>query len=467
MSDMIRRLPSALLIVALVLPSAAWGLSETERNSDEPPNVLLITAHDLGQHLGSYGVNTVQTPNIDRLAEKGIRFANAYSTSGVCTPGRASLLTGTYPQTNGLMGLTHSPWWWSFREEAKSWHMANIFRKNGYRTYLIGLQHVTQGSVKELGYQNYRSRENDAEETVRKTVDLIEQKGGDPFFAKVGFTQVHRGFPHGVDSTKGVFIPPYMQDTQVIRDDLARFQAEINYLDRKVGDILDALYRRPESERNTIVIFTSEHGIPFPGAKWTARKAGIEIPLIMYRANSFLSGGRVYGDVISNVDVLPTILDLAGIDSGSQPQIEGKSFHDYLEGSVDEAPRSMAFSQYTPDMKRDNLSRSVITEKYHLIRYFNQGRSVDYPTDVNPVKFASHVQRMETDGTRPFVQLFDIEKDEYELTNISADTKNRKVVRKLSRKLVEWMGSVGDGLLKGPLETPYYRRAMKDLNKHR
>ena len=464
---MIRHLASVFLIVALVLPSAAWGLSETERNGDEPPNVLLITAHDLGQHLGSYGVKTVRTPNVDRLAEKGIRFANAYSASGVCTPGRASLLTGTYPQTNGLMGLTHSPWWWSFTEEAKSWHMANIFRQNGYSTYLIGLQHVTQGSVEELGYQNYESRESNAEETVTETVELIEQERADPFFAKVGFTQVHRGFPHGVDSTKGVFIPPYMQDTRVIREDLARFQAEIHYLDQKVGDILHALYERPESARNTIVIFTSEHGIPFPGAKWTVRKAGIEIPLIMYRADSFLSGGKVYQDVISNVDVLPTLLDLVGIGVGSHPQIEGKSFHGYLEGSVDEAPRSMAFSQYTPDMKRDNLSRSVITEKYHLIRYFNQGRSVDYPTDVNPVKFASHVHRMDTDGARPFAQLFDIEKDEYELNNISTDPKNRKVVRQLSRELVEWMRRVDDDLLKGPLETPYYRRAIKDLNEHR
>ena len=76
------------------------------------PNVLMISCHDIGQHLGCYGVESVQTGNLDKLASRGVRFANFYSTSAVCSPGRGSLHTGRYPQSNGLLGLTHAPWWW-------------------------------------------------------------------------------------------------------------------------------------------------------------------------------------------------------------------------------------------------------------------------------------------------------------------------------------------------------------------
>ena len=447
-----------ILIISILLFSISY--IPTQGQKINRPNIILITAHDLGQHLFSYGVKTVQTPNIQILAKKGILFTNCYSTSAVCSPGRGSLLTGRYPQSNGLMGLTHSPWWWKLNDEEV--HMAKLLSQNGYDSYLIGLQHITSDDILKYGYKAHLSQQMYARETVAQTVKLIKEmeNSSTPFFLKVGFKEVHRPFKNGKDTVNGVFVPPYLKPTRAISDDLADFQSTIRFFDAKVGEILDALYQS-DVANNTLVILTSEHGIPYPGAKWTIRKAGIEIPLIILQPGTVFSGGKQYKNVISNVDILPTILDYLKIEI---PQnIEGVTFFPYLMAKTKTKIREAAFSQYTPDMKRDNLSRSIITEKYHLIRYFDQGRTVDYPVDVEPVQFASHVQRASTIGTRPFFQLFDIEKDPYELVDIGQKQEMMPAVLELNRKLYEWMVSVNDPLLEGPLRTPYYEKALKDF----
>ena len=425
------------------------------------PNILMITCHDLGQHLACYGAKTVQSDNLDRLASRGIRFANFYSTSAVCSPGRGSLHTGRYPQSNGLMGLTHAPWWWKLGEGER--HTAAILGALGYATCLIGFNHV-DGDSRGLGYEKVLSRKRKAPETVQAARDLIRNagKGGRPFFAKIGFTEVHRRFTHGSDEAKGVFVPPWLQDTPDVRGDLAAFQATIRYFDERVGEILDAL-EASDIAANTMVIMTSDHGMPYPGAKWSVRKAGIEVPFILYEPGTALSGGRVFNELMSNVDVLPTLLDLLGAPIPGNMQ--GHSFKNLIEGKAGPAPRREAFAQYTPDMKRDNLSRSVIAERYHLIRYFDQGRPVDYPVDVHPQEFANHVRRCKTRGMspRPFAQLFDVKDDPYELNDIGSKKENAAIVADLSGRLVAWMKQVKDPLLEGPLRTPYYDRAMRDL----
>ena len=422
------------------------------------PNIIMITCHDLGQHIGCYGVETVQTPNLDRLAATGIRFENFYSTSAVCSPGRGSLHTGRYPQSNGLMGLTHAPWWWSLNESEK--HTAAHLKDLGYATFLIGFNHIDK-DTRRLGYDTTLSRGCEAHETVAEARKLVEgaKPISSPFLAKIGFGEVHRPFTHGTDTEKGVFIPPWLQDTPVMRDDLAAFQAQIKFFDERVGEILTALENSRIAE-NTLVIMTSDHGIPYPGAKWSIRKAGIEVPLILHQPETVFSGGKVYSHVMSNVDVLPTVLDYLG--APVPEYIQGASYLDCIRGKAN-APRTEAFSQYTPDMKRDNLSRSVITERYHLIRYFDQGRAVDYPVDVDPQRFAHHVERCATRGSRPFAQLYDLRADPYELHDIGSDPANARVVSDLTQRLLKWLREVEDPILQGLPPTPYYRRAMKDI----
>lgn len=447
-----------LLLVCLLFVGGLTDVSAID-NTTSKPNVIMITCHDLGQHLGCYGIETVTTPNLDKLAEKGIRFSNFYSTSSVCSPGRASLHTGRYPQSNGLVGLTHAPFWWKLKDDEK--HTAALLKNAGYRSYLAGFNHI--GNAERLGYDNVLSPSK-AEKTVAATIDLIENssKQEKPFFVKVGFTEVHRGFKHGADSIKGIFVPAWLQNTSGMRLDLAQFQATIRFFDERVGEILTAL-ENSEIAPNTLVIMTSDHGIPYPGSKWSGRKAGFEVPFILYQEGTVFTGGKAYSQVMSNVDVLPTLLEYLKIEIPEN--IEGESFLNFIQNENVEAPRKYAFSQYTPDIKRDNLCRSVITEEYHLIRNFDQGRAVAYPVKTNPVQFAAHVERSKTKGTRPFVQLYNLEDDPFELNNIAAFPENVEVVKELSGALLDWMEDVNDPLLEGPLKTPYYEKAIDDLIK--
>ena len=425
------------------------------------PNVIMITCHDIGQHLDCYGVNTVRTPSIDKLAEKGVVFRNAFSTSGVCSPGRGSLLTGRYPQSNGLMGLTHAPWWWKLNEGEK--HTAKILGEHGYKTYLVGFNHIDPANPQRLGYQYIPKLKSKGEEGIAQTaIDVINTFGStsEPVFVKIGFHLVHRPFTHGTDSVKGIFVPPYLANTKVMRKDLAEYQAQIHYFDELVGKIIEAL-KNNEEANNTLLVFTSDHGIPYPGAKWTARRAGIQVPFIFYMPGTVLSGGKQIDDLFSNVDFLPTLLSFLGYEIPGN--IEGMDFYPFLTGKTPKGPREYVFAQYTTDMKRDNVSRSVLTKKYQLIRYFDQGRSLKMPINVDPQEFANHVERGKSSSPRPFAQLFNIENDPYELVDLSGNENLQKVKDELSDKLLEWMRKVDDPLLKGPQRTPYYDKAMEDF----
>ena len=428
-------------------------------------NVLLITCHDLGRHLGCYGVETVHTENIDALAARGIRFRNYFSTDCVCSPSRGAFLTGRYPQSNGLMGLTHKPWGWSLNEDER--HVAAILRDAGYETTLIGLQHVTSGDPHKLGYNNVLSKDRKAGETVRAAREFLLKAGrGDrPFYLEVGFFEVHRPFTNGKDAEKGVFIPEYLKDTPEIREDFAKFQGSIRFFDKRVGEILDALKQGPAAEK-TLVVFTSDHGIPYPGAKWCLYEPGIENPLIMSQPGTALQGGRVYNQLMSNVDFLPTLLDLLGI--GIPENLQGYSFKEVLEGAAAKSPRSEIFAQRTSHALRDNTSRAIRTERYKLIRYFEPGRVVEFPIDAVPQRVAEHIERPKRKpGQRPVVQLFDLKDDPHERNDLAAQPEYADMVRDLSDRLWQWAEQVGDPILKGPLVTPYYKQAMQDYNRYR
>lgn len=423
--------------------------------AEEQPNVVLLTTHDLGQHVGCYGIDTVDTPNIDGLAENGVRFENAYATTPVCSPARGSLLTGRYPQSTGLMGLTHAPWWWEIDDSEVL--LPEILTDAGYQTHLCGFQHVADPD--RMGFQQTHSENAEAEQTTAAAADLFATLEG-PFYTQIGFTEVHRSFNQGTYTEDGITVPPYLAETNEIQADFAAFQASINYFDDRVGEVLDALEAEGRRE-HTIVILAADHGIPYPGAKWTTRKPGIEIAMIMDGPGPAF-GSETVSAIASGVDVVPTLLD--ALEIPVPDRVEGVSFEPYLRGAETDPPRDAAFAQFTEHMKRDNESRCVITEEHHLIRYFDQGRTVDYPVEVNPQAFADHVERMPTTGEpRPFAQLYDIEADPFELTDRGLDSESEGEIAALSGQLLRWMVAVDDPLLQGRVRLPYYEQAIDDL----
>ncbi len=430
------------------------------------PNIIMMTCHDLGRHLGCYGVDTVHSPAIDGLAAEGCRVENYFATSPTCSPSRGCMLTGRYPQANGLMGLTHSPWWWRLNRDER--HLASVLGDSGYRTTLIGFQHVTRGDPHTLGYADYLPGGNYAEDKAETAARYLEEWDEDrgPLFLKIGFTEVHRPFdkdPVEPDREKGVYVPEFLADTDMMRDDLAWFQGIIRYMDRAVGRVLNAVERAGMAE-DAIVIFTSDHGMPYIGAKWTLFDPGITIPLVARWPAGGIGSGRVITRMMSNVDFMPTLLDLA--DVPEPENLQGRSGAALLRGESEEPIRDAVFAEHQAHALRDNTSRCIRTGRYKLIRNFDPGRTILKPIDVDPQAVAEHVERPRRNGTRPFGQLFDLREDPWEERDLSGDPEYAEVFRDLSDRLWRWMEEVGDPVLDGPIVTPYYDRAMEDYRRY-
>jgi len=429
-------------------------------DTQQRPHVVLITAHDLGQHIGCYGVDAVETPNIDGLAASGVRFENAVTTTPVCSPARGSLLTGRYPQSNGLLGLTHSPWWWRLDDAERT--MPELLGDAGYETHIAGLQHVSPDSER-LDYDHTHTLERDAEETVAAVHDVFGDAGDGgaengatdeaPIFAQFGFFETHRSLDREPATENGVFVPDYLEPTEEMREDLGRFQAEVNYLDERVGEILDGLDAHGVREE-TVVVFAVDHGIPYPGAKWWCRDPGVEVAMLMDGPGPAFDADAPVTAPFSGVDLLPTLFD--AVDVPVPDRVEGVSFRDYLAGDASEAPRDVAFTQYT---QAGSESRGVVTEEYTLIRNFGSGRVVEYPVDADPTSRGP--DRPPSADALPYAQLYDRREDPGNLHDVADEREG--VAADLSARVRAWMARVDDPLLRGGIRYPYQQRATRDL----
>jgi len=183
-----------------------------------PPNVLLITSHDTGRHLGCYGVSSVHTPHLDRLAGEGCRFTRYFAAATVCSPSRGAMMTGRYPQRNGMIGLCHLPWGWNLNPGEK--HLSHRMHEAGYYTALFGHQHETRDIDAELCFDEHGFHRDPAtgehlpcDQVAPAVGDFLAGRAGErqPFYLQVGFFETHQPYDFGgatADDEHGVVIPP-------------------------------------------------------------------------------------------------------------------------------------------------------------------------------------------------------------------------------------------------------------------
>lgn len=423
------------------------------------PNVLIITTHDTGRHLGCYGVDTVHTPAINALAEDGRLFTNYFASSPICSASRAAMLTGRHPQSNGLMLLTHEPWEWSLNQGEQ--HLSHILRDAGYHTLLFGLQHEA-ANVDTLGFQdkyaqhNAKSERASAIDVAHETSRLLRERAKDntPFYAQIGFFETHIPFDFGgatPDDSKGVYVPPYLVNNEAATRELARLQGAVRKVDEAVQVITDAL-RENGLDENTIVVFTVDHGVEFPRAKYFLYDPGIEIAFIIRWPAGGIKGGQHCDWLLSNVDFLPTLLEL--IDVPIPDNVEGRSFTGAFGPVPHEPSRDAVFAMIHHHRDFTEM-RCIRTKRFKLIRNFTPFRWFEVPVDVsNPVR----------QKKCPVIQLFDLAKDPSEFVNVANDPSYEMAYRDLDARLWSWLESVNDPILKGPVPTPYYREAMADYS---
>ncbi len=420
------------------------------------PNVLMITCHDLGRQLACYNRPT-HSPTIDRLAAEGVAFDNYFVCAPQCSPSRASLTTGRWPHRTGVLGLVGA-WGWQMRDDVPT--LAKVLGSAGYDTWLWGFQHEHPDPAA-LGYQHdpiqYERGQVHrivADHVGPQCADWLAGKPEGPWFASVGFYETHLGWPRRVASAHEVAhkpVPAYLPDSPSLRQDMANFDQSLHQADRNVQRILDALDRSGQAD-NTLIIFTTDHGLPLPRAKCDLRDAGLIAALLM-RWPSKLAANRRCGELLSGVDLMPTVLELVGVDAPDG--MDGASFAGLLVGG-DYQPRPAIFAEQTwHDMYRP--LRSIRTHRHKVIERFN-----DFPDNVLPKDFyqtcgsAGEIARQLDTTTPARLEFYDLATDPLELRPHVAEAADKlpEAGRQLAGKLHAWMQHSGDPLLDGPVVCP-------------
>ena len=402
------------------------------------PNILVITCHDLGDYLGCYGT-PVETPNLDKLAQEGVMFAQHYASATICCPSRASLWTGCYAHTHGLMGLMPRGW---EMDVDRCPHAASILKSEGYQTHLFGLQHEHWDPYV-LGFDDVHDVASTFGDDVTPVfLDWLMEKreSNVPFFAAVGFFEAHRigsasqgpspefigQLPshfqrdnYSSDDPADVEVRPYLPDIPEQRQELADFYGSIKYLDEIVGHILVTLDNVGLAD-NTLVVFTSDHGASFLHSKATLYDGGVKIPLLM-RLPDTLPQGKEVAELISNVDVLPTILDL--IDAEVPQHFQGTSFLKLAKGEqASEKGCVFAEKNYTTYFDPARMAR---TKQFKYIRNGLRKGFFDFvltEIEMSQTSFRNNLDVFKFyDSRRVLEELYDLEADPAEMNNVADD----------------------------------------------
>lgn len=414
------------------------------------PHILIIISHDTGRHVGPYGAG-VATPNLERLAAEGIRFDRSFCVAAQCSPSRSSLMTGRYPHVNGLLGLAHLGWSMNPGERC----LPHYLNEAGYETHLFGFQHETpEASIDRLGYQQvHRAPDNFVHNVAPLVTRFLETGSPDrerPLFLMVGFEEAHRPFEqpfYTPDDPASVTVPPYLPDNPGIREDLAWFNGSVRALDEGVGAVLGALDAAGLSQE-TLVIYTTDHGIAFPRAKGMSYDAGLETALIM-RWPGQIAPATVSGQIVTHLDLLPTLLEVAG---RPQPEgLNGQSYLPLLTGQSGRGPRDQFFFEMTWH-DRYNPHRGIRTERYKYIRNFEpEGTRIYVPLDIHSGPAGRELPAHYYGEHRPLEELYNLESDPLERRNLAGDPAHAAMLIDLRTRVQRWMEETNDPLLKGPV----------------
>ncbi len=378
-------------------------------------NVLLVHWHDLGRYLGAYGHPDVSSPRLDALAAEGILFTDAHATAPLCSPSRGSLFTGRYPQSNGLIGLAHHGW--EYRAGVRT--LPHILSENGWHTTLFGMQHETSFPTR-LGFDEFDVSNSYCEYVVERATGWLTERPERPFLLTAGFFETHRPYPHDRYTPADpatVTLPEFVPDTEPVRQDLADFYGSIAVADTAVGQLLDAL-AATGLDRTTWVVFVTDHGPALPRAKSTLYGAGTGIAMIIRPPRDAAVAPKVYDELFSGVDLLPTLLELLGV--AAPAEVEGLSHARHL---VDDSAHTdpVRTAVYTTKTYHDSFDpiRAIRTKQYSYIENYAARPVLDLPWDIADSAPGRAVEPL-VQGPRPERELYDLAADPTESHNLLA-----------------------------------------------
>ena len=450
------------------------------------PNIVMIVSDDHGRgDLGCYGNDVVRTPHLDALAADGTRFTHAFCTTASCSPSRSVILTGQHNHRNGMYGLQHDDHKFQSYDQLKS--LPVLLAAGGYRTARIGKFHVAPESVYAFQTVLSAGAANDPATIGRSPVEMAEQSRGvieardeRPFFLYYASDDPHRanavlpdgrptfdtfpkpnrfgnrdaGYPGVTPVTfrpEDIPVPSYLPDTPACRAELAEYYQAIARLDQGVGRLIEILKAAGKYE-TTLILYLSDNGAAFPGAKTTLYEPGMRLPLLV-RAPGRAKPGAIQSAMVTWADLAPTLLDMVGIKVPAGT-MDGRSFRAGLDGGRlrgwDEVFASHSFHEITMYYPM----RVVRTRRHKLI--WNVASGLVYPSALDLIKSPSWISVTSTGGTkfgartveaylrRPAFELYDLERDPDEVVNLADDPAHRRLQAELLEKLKVFQAATRD-----------------------
>ncbi len=431
-----------------------------KKQSGKRPNIVLMVSHDLGCHIGPYGNASAQSPHLNDFAAQGIRLDRHFVTSPGCSQSRSSLVTGRYPHANGQFGLAN--WGWKLFEDEVL--LPSVLSSNGYHSRLFGVWHLhkwTLGSFDEISDDVSTldtSPEGFADVAGTRAAEWIAGAASmeKPFYLHVGFWEVHRPFC-GTEEQARVAdalargelpVPSYLPSTEPTLREMAELHQSVGLVDRGVGKILHALDQAGIAE-DTLVIFTADHGLPFPRAKGTLYDPGIHVACLA-RWPGQIAPNTVSQRLSSNVDIMPTLLDAASIPVPTT--IQGQSrLGVMLNGDAASDGEELVFAEKTYHEHYDPI-RCLRTPQFKYIQNFEERPKLVLPTDIylSPTR-VSMADDENLWGRRDAEELYDVQADPGERENLAQVPELQTIRNGFRDRLREWMFETNDPLLKGPI----------------
>jgi N-sulfoglucosamine sulfohydrolase len=467
----------AILFVAAILPADAHSA---------PRNVVLFVADDQGRTAGCYGNAVIKTPHLDALAAQGTRFDYAFCTTASCSPSRSVILTGLHNHATGQYGLEHAVHHFRSFERLRS--LPVLLAEAGYRTARIGKYHVAPERVYRFD-EALRANARNPVAMAERCREFIAGEGTAeqassgtdperPFFLYFCTSDPHRSgdvaeelperpdrfgnkpagasYP-GVEPLRydpaEVVVPPFLPDTPACRAELAQYYESVSRVDAGLGRLVEVLKETGVYD-DTLVIYISDNGVPFPGAKTTVYEPGLRLPCIV-RNPYAKKRGVVSEALVSWVDITPTILDFAEVDPPADVRFHGRSFLPVLEEARpkgwDEVYASHTFHEvtmyYPMRVVRDRRWKLIWNIAHALPFPFASDlwNSATWQATLARGENARYGQRTVTAFLeRPEFELYDLERDPHETRNLAGEPEHRTTLEKMQAKLEAFQKRTGD-----------------------
>ena len=411
------------------------------------PNFVVFIADDHGALDSSpYGSKDARTPNIQKLADEGMKFTSAFVASPACSPSRAALLTGLMPSRNGAEA-NHT-----YKRDGIA-SLPESLRALGYETAAFGKVAHGKKDAARHGFDRWDTTQGP--EVVEKF--LAQRSPAKPLALFVGTHWPHVPWPEndGYHPEK-VTLPVKSVDTPETRVQWSRYLSAVTQADRDLGAVRELAAKRLDAA-NTVFIYTADHGAQWPFGKWNLYDTGIRVPFIAAWPGKIKPGSRSDA-MIQWIDILPTLIDLAG---GSAPDgIDGRSFAKVLRGATTEH-RAEVFTTHSGDGKMNvypvralrtagfKYIRNLLPQNAHTThidrgggsgdgwRYFDEWVSLAKSDEKAAARVRSYHQR-------PAEELYDLKNDPDERHNLAAEPKEAGRAAAMRERLDEWMKQQGD-----------------------